>query len=560
MSPTPVFPPVPRSVVSFLVAAACLASASSAQVPDSDVRVLLKSGDLLSSGDTVHTLFTPSIAEGGRWAVKGSVNGDPQQSALFINGELAIKRGDVAPGGGTLLSIGTVRVSRDGAVAVSYFVEDPLSPSNVLTRLQIDATAVLEEGDTVDFPVLGVSGTLTEIFGFDYDAPMLSASVVVAQPGGPAVRLLFTARVTGDTLDVLSGIVEGDPVPGAGAGAIYTIPGSDIQTLDQAGACHAFRFADGGQLEHGVYGFGQAVAAHAQPGPAPNSQWNFDRPAAVRINASNQVLTSGQLTLSSGADRGVVYLDGTPIAVEGGGLNGVLGGIVGDFHSAPIALGEDGTPFFSVPLTTPGTQLLMAGDEVLLRTGATGTQVAGTTLNSLFATVQGPSFDVTPDGRTIIQRSRLTTGESAILLVERGVGDPVTCAAEPNSTGMTGRLDAAGSRFLFVNDLSIVASQLPQDSFGYLNVSDSSTFVAMPGGSSGNLCIGPTVGRFVGQVQSSGSAGEITTTVDLLSIPQPTGFVASDPGDTWYYQLWHRDASPAGATSNFTEALSVTVQ
>ena len=106
----------------------------------------------------------------------------------------------------------------------------------------------------------------------------------------------------------------------------------------------------------------------------------------------------------------------------------------------------------------------------------------------------------------------------------------------------------------------IRASELPTNSFGYLAISESAFFVSNPGGSSGNLCIGPTVGRFVDQVQSSGSAGVIDTVIDLNAVPQPTGFIGTAVGDTWYCQPWHRDSGGSLPTSNFTDAISVTIQ
>ena len=65
--------------------------------------------------------------------------------------------------------------------------------------------------------------------------------------------------------------------------------------------------------------------------------------------------------------------------------------------------------------------------------------------------------------------------------------------------------------------------------------------------------------RFVGpgQVQSTGSIGRIDLTVNLTAIPTPTGFVAVQPGQTWYFQAWHRDVFAGAATSNFTSGLGV---
>ena len=40
-------------------------------------------------------------------------------------------------------------------------------------------------------------------------------------------------------------------------------------------------------------------------------------------------------------------------------------------------------------------------------------------------------------------------------------------------------------------------------------------------------------------------------------IPTPTGAVAASAGDTYSFQTWFRDSSPAGPTSNFTNGLEI---
>lgn len=120
----------------------------------------------------------------------------------------------------------------------------------------------------------------------------------------------------------------------------------------------------------------------------------------------------------------------------------------------------------------------------------------------------------------------------------------------PNSSGMSGRTLAWGSTFVAKNQVRLQAVDLPVDKFGYFLVGSSSDFVPNAGGSQGNLCVGGNVGRFANQVESSGSAGVIDAVVDLNSLPtNPPSAV--QPGERWYFQLWHRDSNP-GPTSNFT--------
>ncbi|QDV05335.1 hypothetical protein Poly30_08320 [Planctomycetes bacterium Poly30] len=146
-----------------------------------------------------------------------------------------------------------------------------------------------------------------------------------------------------------------------------------------------------------------------------------------------------------------------------------------------------------------------------------------------------------------------------------GVGTVVTsigtsyCTANANSTGAASEIGATGSTSVAANDVTLTATGLPTFAFGFFIVSDTTGFAANPAGSSGNLCVGGAIGRYVGpgQIMSSLGTGSITLGVNLAAIPRPTGAVATAPGDTWSFQLWHRDSSPAGPTSNFTNGTTI---
>jgi len=132
------------------------------------------------------------------------------------------------------------------------------------------------------------------------------------------------------------------------------------------------------------------------------------------------------------------------------------------------------------------------------------------------------------------------------------------CAANPNSTGAPGRMEATGSDVVANDDFHPAAVGLPNNAFGFFIASRAQGFVQNPGGSAGNLCLAGPIGRFQMQIQNSGAAGRITIHAALASFPHPSGgVVAVQPGDTWNFQAWHRDAVGGGATSNFTDGLSV---
>ena len=124
-----------------------------------------------------------------------------------------------------------------------------------------------------------------------------------------------------------------------------------------------------------------------------------------------------------------------------------------------------------------------------------------------------------------------------------------------NSTGAPGTLLALGSG-LAGESVTLTANGLPTDQFGYLLVS-SQTGSSMPMGSSGQLCLSGSIGRFngQGQVLNSGTNGSFTLVADSANLPLNPN-LSAQPGETWHFQAWYRDSG----TSNFTDGLSLTFQ
>jgi hypothetical protein len=137
------------------------------------------------------------------------------------------------------------------------------------------------------------------------------------------------------------------------------------------------------------------------------------------------------------------------------------------------------------------------------------------------------------------------------------VGSKLCGPGVPNSTGLPGELAGTGSAVVGANDLVLRATHLPAGEFAYAVASQTSAFVTAPAGSQGNLCVGGQIARLVAQVgQAAGGAFEVS--VDLTAIPT-TPLSAVAPGETWHFQVWHRDHNP-GPTSNFTDSLAVSFQ
>lgn len=128
------------------------------------------------------------------------------------------------------------------------------------------------------------------------------------------------------------------------------------------------------------------------------------------------------------------------------------------------------------------------------------------------------------------------------------------CYGESNSTGDHGYMLAFGDREP-LNPQTLFASALPLNAFGFFLASTDQGLAPAAGGSTGTLCLSGSIGRF--GIFNSGSGGRGVITIDPQAIAQPTGSVAAIGGETWHFQVWHRDATGGSATSNFTNAVSI---
>ena len=139
------------------------------------------------------------------------------------------------------------------------------------------------------------------------------------------------------------------------------------------------------------------------------------------------------------------------------------------------------------------------------------------------------------------------------------VGTPY-CSAVPNSTGAPSSIMGIGSAVASDNDLTLVVTDLPVGAFGFFVVSAEQIVVLNPGGSQGNLCNGSfMMARYSNSMQTADSNGLVSMPLNLAALPFPGGAVSVAAGETWNWQLWHRDSNP-DPTSNFSNALAVTFQ
>lgn len=136
------------------------------------------------------------------------------------------------------------------------------------------------------------------------------------------------------------------------------------------------------------------------------------------------------------------------------------------------------------------------------------------------------------------------------------------CPAAPNSTGAPAVMVAFGSAERAVDNVTLMVSGLPVNTFVLLIAGRARAALPAPGGTSGTLCVGGGIGRFVqpGQVRRSRESGVATLQLDLGSLPRPGGLVAATAGQTWTFQSWYRDVVGGAPTANFSGAVELVLQ
>lgn len=137
------------------------------------------------------------------------------------------------------------------------------------------------------------------------------------------------------------------------------------------------------------------------------------------------------------------------------------------------------------------------------------------------------------------------------------VGQSYCNPSVSNSSGLPGAMRAFGNDLVSANDVTLIAGDLPQNTFGFFLTSRMAGFASMPGGSLGNLCLGGAIGRYDGSVASSGAGGCLSLTLDLNAMQQPSNFVSVNAGETWRFQAWFRDTVGGVAASNFSDGLEI---
>ncbi len=269
--------------------------------------------------------------------------------------------------------------------------------------------------------------------------------------------------------------------------------------------------------------------------------------------------SDGRYVVGSNLDSAFLWDRITDTLTNFGPLPNCCGGFFDAGYSQAVSDAGDRVvgQFGSGPFSFVGTIWTPSGGYERLEDVLTA---AGANLNGYTIT---SAMDISPDGSIIIGSAVPAGsffGEWFIATLDNGPGGSVYCSpAVANSSGGPATIDALGSNAVASNDFTLAVEGLPQSSFGYFLNSMTTDMVPMVGGSQGTLCLGGSIGRFLQQIQNSGTTGSFSIDVDLSAMPQPNGAVMVTAGETWNFQAWFRDANPT-PTSNLSDAISVTFQ
>lgn len=342
------------------------------------------------------------------------------------------------------------------------------------------------------------------------------------QPGDPAVSYAFTG--VGDAAALVA--FQGDLV----------VAGSDAV---------ARRYSTDGQL----------LASHPLPAP----------------------ITSGLVIGSElylGTEFGlVVTLD---LADGSTGFAGTCGGPVGDLLLDPgagsqgelVLSSTDGSIYridlatqvltSSFPAPNDGTSLVLHMGDLLVGGSDGSLHRIDAHDGQVLETLVGP-------GALDLQALLLPVGLEPGVSYCYGLGCPCgnddLAAGCVNGTGRGSLLRSSGSRSVAADDLFMTVSDMPGGQFGRFYMGAGLNHAPF---GNGILCAGSGgYGQFRFELFHSGSAGFATLGLGIVAHSQESFGALGQifPGQTWHFQVWHRDPQgPCGASFNTSNGVSVTFE
>jgi len=164
---------------------------------------------------------------------------------------------------------------------------------------------------------------------------------------------------------------------------------------------------------------------------------------------------------------------------------------------------------------------------------------------TLFLSGGDPSFS----GQGITDRIDVFHASSSL-------GQAFCGPAQPNSTGRSARIAAAGLDVAADEFLTLYVKDAPIGQFGQFIISPQAAGPSMPVGSSGRLCLAAPLTRLGYSLRAVNSDGVLAASLRFQAAPFPAPLSAL-VGTRWHFQAWFRDAQAGSPTSNFSDALTL---
>lgn len=541
-----------RHVVSLSLGLGALSSLVPAQ---SGIVELARVGDPISGGATVTGFSHLRVNDRGDWAAIVSTDSAASPDRLFFNDNQILREGQAAPAapGQTILDLRDIDLADSGRLGVLAELDGGFA-------VYFDGELVLRQDDPAPSSDFGAGAVYSDVLKVNVNAAngLLVRAAVDTAAGTASALVRFEVGAGGAILSESVLGQSGDTFPGIG-GVLsnFQVGDNTLTVQDDGQGTWCGRVVSPAGADWVAYKNG-TIPIYLSGQPAFVGGPDFvDAPLrATASNASASWTISAQLDVANPDQDGIILLDGAYYAREGANLTAFPGApVIERIGYENLFLTDANEPIFlvEVDIALPTDRAIIKGDDVFLRMGDS---VVGGGIVTDLADVAF-AFHASESGQFLVARAEVDNSAVALLYVQDGLGESY-CAAENNSTGVPSVTTAEGVGLVSANSLLLVTNDAPAGSFGYYISSLTPGNTLGAGGSSGRICVSGSVGRHIDGVAPVEPDGTFRYQPDLSSMPTSPN-VAVMAGDTWHFQLWHRDAAPMGmATSNFSLPVRVT--
>ncbi len=531
--------------------------------------IVATEGDVIPGVGTVTRVDGVEVSSNGHFVEVDTDTSTDSDSVLLRNGSVFLREGQslASPVGATLDGFDGVSIDSSGNAVLNLFLDGTSSTQND-SGVYFGDTLVIQEGDVSTAPQFSPGTTYRGFFDVQFGTS--GTFLVMASVDDPNIPSTVDRAIVAVTIDAAGNLVgegvvsmEGLIPPG------QTEPIADFETGAEEYAINTLGLTmftvdlEGDTtVDRAVYRGQSLLMQEGSPSPVTGRNWGTLASVELDLNDGGSWVAKANLDSTDTSNDLVLIRDGAVFVREGDTLPAIAPFAIQDFGgSIGVFILPSGDVLWFGDWDDPDTSRdegLFLNDQLILQEGVT--VVGGNTIVDLADFTE--SLHVSEDGQfAIIEGEINPAGTDLDVAILIGLNsNPSYCEANPNATGLPAALGISGSTSVGAGSLTLGMSQLPPFAFAFFLTSRTQGFVAFPGGSAGNLCLGGDIGRYVGpgQVQQAGASGTVSLAIDLTQVPQPTGFVSVQAGEQWNFQGWFRDSNSSGPTSNFTDGVSVT--